>query len=354
MPLQLRGQNYPDLVLVAPFSLPTIVTAGETYPMSASIRVNGSPGAGAQFNCIGYYLSSDARWDATDTYLGISCQGLLNAGQSGPTSIVATIPTLTTAGSYYIVLVADPLNAEQEQDETNNVVSFPVEVISGGVSLPDLELWRPSISFNRVPVGGVTGAFGFIFNRGASAVSVYEVGFYLSTDSLFSANTDIFIGQITGGSLNGTSNGSTGDGTFFSAPLLPVPRGTSPSNYYLLLVADPRNLIAESNENNNTRALPLTVTGNVLAAAAATPVEAVQLYPNPISQGANLTLRLEGATSKPVKLLLLDPLGRSIRQQILPPGQTETIIETAYLPSGLYLLHLTAENMHVVRRVQVK
>ncbi|AII52597.1 CARDB domain-containing protein [Hymenobacter sp. APR13] len=343
----LHAQNRPDLVVVAPFSLPNAVQAGGLYPMSANIRVNGNPGAGAQFNCVGYYLSANSTWDATDAYLGASCQGLLMAGQSGPTSITATIPPLTTPGSYYLVLVADPLNAEQESDETNNVLTFPVRVEPGTPPLPDMELWRPSISFSVVPAGGNTGAFSFVFNRGAGAVGACEVGFYLSADTVFSASTDVFMGQITSGNLAGAGNGSPG--TIFSAPLLPVPASTTPGSYYLLLVIDPRNLVAESNESNNSRALRLVVSGP-LATAAATASETLQAYPNPVASGNNLAVHIS-ATGKPGRLTLVDHTGRLVAQQQLRPAQTEASFTTDALPAGIYLLRLALPGKEAIRRV---
>lgn len=345
----LSAQNRPDLIVVAPFSLPTAVEVGGVYSMSAHIRINGNPGAGAQFNCVGYYLSTNTIWDATDAYLGASCQSLLLAGQSGPTSITATIPPLTTPGSYYLVLVADPLNAELESDETNNVVTFPVQVTQGAPRLPDMELWRPSISFSVVPAGGNTGVFSFIANRGTGAVGACEVGFYLSADTVFSASTDVFMGQITSGNLAGVSNGSTGTLTIFSAPVLTVPTATAPGNYYLLLVIDPRNLVAESNESNNSRALRLVVSGP-LATAAATWSEAFQVYPNPVANGLQLAVRLR-ASSKPGRLTLMDMTGRPVAQQTLQPTQTEASFDTNELPAGIYLLRLALPGQEATRRV---
>ncbi len=124
LPVYGQAQSRPDLVVVAPYSVPNSVQAGSMYLMSAVIENRGSNGS--QFNCVGFYLSTDNLWDATDNYLGSSCQSLLFPGQSGPCSITGTIPALTAPGKYYLVLVADPLNAEQESDEANNVVAFAV------------------------------------------------------------------------------------------------------------------------------------------------------------------------------------------------------------------------------------
>ncbi|UOQ72482.1 CARDB domain-containing protein [Hymenobacter cellulosilyticus] len=351
LPVGAQAQNRPDLVVVAPYSLPTSVVVGGTYTMSATIRVNGNPGAGAQFNCIGYYLSSNTTWDANDAYLGASCQSLLMAGQQGTTSISATIPPLTTTGNYYLVLVADPLNAEQEQDETNNVVSFPVTVGQGTVPLPDLELWRPSLSFSSVAPGGNTGAFSFIFNRGAGSVSGYEIGFYLSTDSVFTAGADVFLSQFNGGSLAGATTGSTG--TIFSAPQLLIPLNTVPGKYYLLLVIDPRNVIAETNEQNNSRALPLQVTGTVTATTSPT-TAALEVYPNPVAAGQGVNIFFSGQP-QPAQMTLYDALGRQVTSHSAMLSGQPLSLATSGLPAGIYTLRvLGPAGLHLTRRVVIE
>ena len=348
LPVLAQAQAGPDLVVVAPFNLPTNVVAGGIYPMSAVIKNQGNNGA--QFNCIGYYLSADNVWDATDTYLGASCQSLLFPGQSGTCAISATIPALAPTGSRHLILVADPLNAEPELDETNNVVSFAVTVTAGGSALPDLELWRPSLSFSAVPAGGSTGAFTFIFNRGTGSVGAYEIGYYLSADTIFSAGSDVFLGQVAGGGL------VQNNGTVHFMPTLTVPRTTAPGNYYLLLMADPRNLVAESNESNNSRALPLRVTGTTTATGrGAGDMTAVALYPNPLARGTRLVIQLAGgAAGQPAEVAFYDALGRPVARYVLPPTNLPTLLDTQGLPAGLYTVRITGPRGPATRRVLIE
>jgi hypothetical protein len=346
LPLVAAAQNRPDLVVVAPFTVPTTVQAGGVYTMSAVIKNQGTNGS--QFNCIGYYLSADNVWDATDAYLGSSCQALLFPGQSGTCGISATIPALATTGSRYLLLVADPPNAEQESDETNNIVSFALTVTAGSGNLPDLALWRPSLSFGAVPPGGSTGAFTFIFNNGPGAVSNYEIGFYLSADTVFSATTDVFLGLVTGGSL--VSSGGGAAGTIHSAPVLTVPASTPPGNYYLVLMADPRNVVAESNETNNSRALPLRVTGTTTATTAATGTS-LAAYPNPVARG--MAVRLTTSGNSRLEAMCYDQLGRLVSRQLLG-GSTPASLDTSALPAGLYLVRVAGDQLHTSFRLQVE
>lgn len=346
LPLLAAAQGRPDLVIVAPFSLPTSVLPGGSYPLSAVIKNQG--GGGSQFNCIGYYLSADVVWDATDAYLGASCQSLLFTGQSGTCSIVGTIPALVPVGPRYLVLVADPLNAEQESDETNNVLSFAVTVAGGGSPLlPDLELWRPSLSFAAVPPGGSTGAFTFIFNRGPGSAGAYEIGYYLSADTVFSASSDVFLGLVTG-SL------SVPSGTIHFAPTLTVPATTAPGSYYLVLMADPRNVIAETNENNNSRALPLRVTGLATAVAAPSAV-ALALYPNPAPRGSRIRVALADNGSTPLDVACYDATGRLMgRQWVGGSGNRASDFDASQLPAGLYVLRISSGGRQLARRVQIE
>ncbi|MET4076084.1 CARDB domain-containing protein [Hymenobacter sp. UYCo722] len=260
---------------------------------------------------------------------------------------MATIPALTPVGNRYLLLVADPLNAEQESDETNNVVSFAVTIAGGSnPSLPDLELWRPSLSFAAVPAGGSTGAFTFIFNRGPGVAGPYEIGYYLSADTVFSASTDVFLGLVTG-SL------TTPGGTIHFAPVLTVPATTVPGNYYLVLMADPRNVITETNENNNSRALPLRVTG--LATAVAQPAAAtLALYPNPAPRGSALRIVMADCSSPRLEAACYDAMGRFVGRQWVGDVGRNLAFDTSQLPAGVYMLRLTGSGLHLTHRIQIE
>ncbi|WP_197031911.1 CARDB domain-containing protein [Hymenobacter swuensis] len=347
-----QGQNQPDLVVVAPFDTPTSVLAGGTAYMAANIKNQGTNGS--QFNCIGYYLSGDATWDATDTFLGTTCQSLLFPGQSGTCAVTARFP-LVPDGSYRLVLVADPLNAERESDETNNVVSFPLTITTGTVALPDLELWRPSLSFSALPAGGSTGVFSFIYNRGPVGAAAHEIGFYLSVDTVFSAASDVLLGTVTNSSLGGVTGGGTGVGSIFSAPVLTVPLTTAPGNYYLVVMIDPRNMVIESNENNNSRALALRVTGSVTATGLAASATGIEVQPNPVERGAPILVKLSNPrATQPLTAMLTDALGRPVTGTSIVMGGTWARIETTQMPSGLYLLHVGGAGQQMVRRIVVQ
>ena len=83
-------------------------------------------------------------------------------------------------------------------------------------------------------------------NQGAAPVTASVTGFYLSSNGTLDA-TDQFLGSRVVGSL--VPSGSDTASTEFL-----IPPGTAPGSYQVIAVADVSNAVAESLENNNTRA----------------------------------------------------------------------------------------------------
>jgi subtilase family serine protease len=90
-------------------------------------------------------------------------------------------------------------------------------------------------------------------NQGAGTAIATTTKYYLSTNATFDA-ADVWLASravpllVTGASSIGPQTAVT------------IPPGTAPGNYYVLAVADAGNTLAESNENNNVTAKPLTIT----------------------------------------------------------------------------------------------
>lgn len=341
-----QAQAQLDLTVGGPINSPISVVAGQNYDLGATILSTGP----AQFGYIGVYLSRDNAWDGADTYLNAVGNNIIMPPHSARLTINVTIPQATAAGNYYLVFVADPLNMEREVNEQNNVVAVPVSVTAGSpAQLADLVLWRPSITFNSLPAGGSLGAFTFITNYGAGGAANVEVGYYLSVDTLLTPG-DVILGTSSAGSFSANS------GTITSNPVLRVPASTAPGRYFLLIVADHLNRIAESNENNNSRALAITVTGGVTALNAAAGAAALAVYPNPVNQGEQLHLRYDGRRlgAQPV-VTLLNALGQVVARPALLPGVGDTgHLELSGLVPGLYTVQVVDGQYRGQQRVLVK
>ncbi|GAB2531298.1 CARDB domain-containing protein [Rufibacter soli] len=225
---------------------PTSTAAGNSIYATGSIYNLGTA-AGPSSN-IGYYLSTNNTLDAADTFIGSSTGGTLNAGSTSSRYVYVTIPPSTASGSYYILFVADYLNAVSESNENNNVSSVSISVVPASVdfTIPYTYLYSSSVS-----TGAALTVEGSISNQGNTASSSSNVGFYLSSNATLESS-DVFIGSYTGYGL-GPGNSTS----FYSS--LTIPANTAPGTYYIIFMADYLNSVAEGNESNNTNYRQFTV-----------------------------------------------------------------------------------------------
>jgi 3-polyprenyl-4-hydroxybenzoate decarboxylase len=126
------GGTSPDLITQSPAASPTTVAAGSTTTASCTVYNQGTAAAGA--SNLKYYLSANTTYEVTDTYLATDAVAALAASGSAAVSELVTIPSSTTAGTWYILFYADADGAVTESNETNNVgyVAITVTVASGG------------------------------------------------------------------------------------------------------------------------------------------------------------------------------------------------------------------------------
>jgi hypothetical protein len=126
------GATSPDLIIQSPAASPTSIVAGSTTTASCTVRNQGTASAGA--SNLKYYLSTNTTYEVTDTYLATDAVAALAASATAAVSELVTIPSSTTAGTYYILFYADADAAVAESSETNNVgyITITVTVVSGG------------------------------------------------------------------------------------------------------------------------------------------------------------------------------------------------------------------------------
>jgi subtilase family serine protease len=247
-----------DLTISQPYLSPTSVAPGATLYTNCYIQNLGNSVAAS--STIGYYLSTNQVLDASDVLMRTTLGPALPANQYSYRSDSPVVPLGTAPGNYYVLFVADPANAVSETNENNNVTSTALLVIAPGI---DLQTLQPYVSPTSVTPGFSVSGSCYIQNAGNTLATSSTVGFYLSTNQTLDIN-DVLLNTTTGFSLGASQS------SFRSASLL-IPAGTTAGNYYVLFVADPTNVVAETNENNNVSALPLTVlgpfTGTVVPAA---------------------------------------------------------------------------------------
>ena len=110
-----------DLVVTG-LTAPTSGVAGATLSgTSATVKNQGAAGAGA-FR-VGYYLSPTAGMTSSTVYTGTSCSvgNGLAAGTTFNCTSAVIIPSNLSAGTWYLLAVADDQNQVDESDESNNL-----------------------------------------------------------------------------------------------------------------------------------------------------------------------------------------------------------------------------------------
>jgi trimeric autotransporter adhesin len=185
-----------------------------------------------------FYLSPDAALSAGDLLLGSRSVDSLGAGNVSPGTTTLAVPGNTTPGSYYLFAKADGGGTIAETSESNNTLVRSIKVG------PDLV---PAVS--SVPSSiraGATGLVGeSVTNRGAGDAAASVVKYYLSTNFVLDAGDVVLSYTRAVGVLapNQTSSSQTP---------IPIPAGTTPGTYYLIVQADGAGTVAESTETNNT------------------------------------------------------------------------------------------------------
>ncbi len=237
-----------DLTIVQPYLSASTSSAGNSLNTNCYIQNLGNAASGS--STVGYYLSTNNVFDASDVLLYTSPGGSLSGYQYASRYDNITIPTGTAAGSYYVLFVADPANAVAETNETNNVAGVPLLLLAPGI---DLQIQQPQLSASSATPGfSIAGACSIV-NAGTSTANSSSVGFYLSTNTVFDAS-DVLLNTSTGFAL------PAGQSSPRNSALV-IPTGTAAGSYYVLFVADPTNVVTETNETNNVASLALTVNG---------------------------------------------------------------------------------------------
>jgi uncharacterized repeat protein (TIGR02543 family) len=124
---------------------------------------------------------------------------------------------------------------------------FPDLIISSGT---------PTVTPTSVPRGSTVQLSPWtILNQGNADAGGFSNGFYLSTDAVITS-TDIYLDG------NGNLGLAAGAESNWGGPTLTIPVDVTPGNYYIGILVDRGNTVAESNESNNYVATRLTVLDN--------------------------------------------------------------------------------------------
>jgi len=250
----------PDLVVSAASASASSASPGDTVSVSWTVLNQGTTPAPADWYDY-VYLSKDATLDGGDVEArkeSIWAPTPLAAGAAYTINRNITIPNFEP-GDWYLLFVADRLNQQGETNENNNVRAVPITV-----TVPDLKLTAASAP-SAATLSGTISVSWTVANIGTVAAQTHWYdAVYLSTDATWDAYDESLDYKDAG------ANVPLAPGASYTADLtFQVPEfQTGPC--WLIFVVDDNEWQAESDETNNTFALPITLSAPDLAVAAAT------------------------------------------------------------------------------------
>jgi RHS repeat-associated protein len=196
----------------------------------------------------GIYFSIDNVWDDQDWNIGYSWRtGVVLAGTDYRQTGQASIPQVPD-GDYFLIIRADSSNYVYESNELNNDRAVPIRV--GTPDLSPISLAAPATAATHQDIQ----ISWRVRNQGTAPAQPYWYDrLYLSTDNVWD-NQDVEIGS---GFL---WNGVVTDGTSYTQTVAATVPGIPAGNYFLILRGDGYNILYESNEANNDRAVAIHIT----------------------------------------------------------------------------------------------
>ena len=259
----------------------------------------------------------------------------LDPGASYSRNPTITLPSVP-AGSYYMLFVADSSHNQAETDETNNVRAVPITLTPLDV---DLVVTAATAPASAKP--GPVDISWTVTNQGADPITGYWTDYvYLSKDQTY----DFSDSYVTSGSHYSTEPLGPGESdTIAQTANLP---GLAPGDYYLLFFADHYNNVSETNETNNTRAVPITLTASsadLAVTAADAPATATGRRdgrhlldgrePGPRRRHVGLD-RCRLSLDRPDARLLRPVPGRLVRVQPAGRGREQRVQHVGHAPHG--------------------
>jgi subtilase family serine protease len=295
-----------------------------------------------------FYLSTDKQLSSDDILIEAErIRNTLYPNGSVYRSGGLAIPPTIAPRKYYLLGAVDYLNEFAETDETNNVQAVALGITSGR---PNLAVQAgPYLSSKQMVAGSTVATESYVNNIGAGLASASTVGYYLSTDPVFTPD-DVLLGSTPVAEVQ----------PYYSATVpgrLTVPAATAGGRYYVLFVADHLNKLDDIDRSNNVGRTTITITALPLATREQTAGYELHVSPVPAPSGKPVRVQFSGSGARTeASLGLYNNLGQLLttRGLVLGPGQANEVeISTAGLAAGVYILRLTGPNLAAVRRVVV-
>ena len=221
-------------------SAPATAFTGDTVTLSATVANLGTSAAGT--STLYFFLASNPTVTSSYVLVGTAPVGALAGAATQVVSAPFALPVTLPPGTYSIIAFADGPNTITETNEANNsLVGNLITTTTRNVDLSFTGAGSPKTAKNEASIN-VTAT---VKNLGTAAAPGSTIRWFLSTDNIITtADTplaSISTAALAAGASRAVSVSTTVPGS--------VPAGT----YYIGVIADPDNLVAETNETNNAR-----------------------------------------------------------------------------------------------------
>jgi subtilase family serine protease len=263
-----------DLQITATNS-PGTAILGETIELTWTVANNGT-GIASQDWYDRVYLSTNQTLDGNDVFVTaefIASQTPLATGSSYTISKNVNLPSFAP-GNQYLLFVTDRDNYQGEINENNNLLAVPINLTA-----PDLVVSVASAA-PVATVGQSTQISWTVHNQGtSSAPADWYDRIYLSNDAILDLNSDVYVSQ----ELISAQTPLAAGGSYSVTRSINLPNFAT-GNRYLIVVTDGTANQGETNETNNTRAIPISLNSpDLIVSDISVPVETLSGQPLEIS-----------------------------------------------------------------------
>ena len=179
------------------------VRPGAAFELVATVRNRG--GAGAPATTLRYYRSADATIARSDIELGTDGVSALRAGGGETESLGLTAPLMS--GTYHYGACVD---AVQDESDTSNNCSSPVDLDVAEALAPDLEVGTPTVDNSSLVTGELFTLSVAVTNAGDGAAAATTLRYYRSADAaITTSDTEMGTDAVEALAASGTSAEST-------------------------------------------------------------------------------------------------------------------------------------------------
>ncbi len=249
---QVIGSGFIDLIVENTSVNKITVEVGEELLLSSQVTNIGNQASNG--SRLGYYLSTDANYDADD--LAFQDDGVisLDPNESDSETQYITIPNGLTPGTYYILFRADRRDDVNESNENNNVAYEQITVI-GNVPQADLVVGKVTVGQTNVNAGENLYLTALVDNIGDASTGTYSyIAYYLSSNPTYEVGDTYLDRDFVKTLVAGATSSET--------ETITIPSNTASGTWYILYRADYNSRIGESNENNNVAYKQITIGDN--------------------------------------------------------------------------------------------